>query len=448
MLRGGTSPWPRGARAGHAGTRPDPPGGGAARCTGHGAAPGPVSQWELGLLGAVDAPALLAFRNVDIAYGHVQVVFDLGFDVRREETVALLGTNGAGKSTVLRAASGLLTPARGRIWFDGADITGLPGTPGCRARGLVHVPGGRSVFPSLTVAENLRMGAHGSIVATRRSCDAIEPRSLFPGLRARLREPARRSGGQQQMLRSRWHCSSSPRCCSSTSSPRARHWSSTRFYAYRAAPRRGRDHRARGAVGDHSRSTRRTALFLDQGRAAYRGPTAQLFDHPEVLRSVFIAPATEATVPDSAAVAVPAPARARRPPRTHGPPRRGGAPAVRGVAALDGVTLGARQGEILGLVGPNGVRKTTLFDVISGFVAPDTGSVQLGGLDVTSWRPVQLRRLGLARRSRTRLFPSLTVHQAVSVALDRPLRIGDPVPAALWWPTVAPSAGSARKWTS
>ena len=72
--------------------------------------------------------------------------------------MALLGTNGAGKSTVLRVTSGLLEPLHGRVIFDGNDISGLPAHK-VAARGLVHVPGGRSVFPSLTVAENLRMGA-------------------------------------------------------------------------------------------------------------------------------------------------------------------------------------------------------------------------------------------------------------------------------------------------
>src|SRR5207248_390554 len=98
----------------------------------------------------------VAMTAVDASYGHVQVLYDVDLDVDDGEIVALLGTNGAGKSTLLRVLAGLLPPGAGRVVFEGEDITHLDAVARVRA-GLVTVPGGRGVFGSLTVAENLRM---------------------------------------------------------------------------------------------------------------------------------------------------------------------------------------------------------------------------------------------------------------------------------------------------
>ena len=102
-----------------------------------------------------DVP-VLQVRNVDVSYGNLQVLFDVGFEVRRGETLALLGTNGAGKSTILRAISGLVMPDRGVIRMNGRTITLVD--PQYRASmGMVQIPGGEAVFPSMTVAENLEL---------------------------------------------------------------------------------------------------------------------------------------------------------------------------------------------------------------------------------------------------------------------------------------------------
>src|SRR5439155_19753067 len=98
---------------------------------------------------------LLSIRSLDLAYGQVQVLFGVDLEVAEGEIIALLGTNGAGKSTVLRAISGLAEPRAGTIFFDGENITGVP-PHRVAALGISQVPGGRGVFPSLTVAENLR----------------------------------------------------------------------------------------------------------------------------------------------------------------------------------------------------------------------------------------------------------------------------------------------------
>jgi len=147
------------------------------------------------------APPVLQIVNIDFSYGSVQVLFDVGLEVRRGETVALLGTNGAGKSTILRVISGLEVPERGVIRLKGQNVTYV--TPEARARmGIVQLPGGKGTFPALTVAQNLAVsarlhGGDGHDMADR--IDRIY--ELFPDLALFRRQVASRlSGGQQQML--------------------------------------------------------------------------------------------------------------------------------------------------------------------------------------------------------------------------------------------------------
>jgi ABC-type branched-subunit amino acid transport system ATPase component len=148
-----------------------------------------------------EAVPVLQVANIDFAYGPVQVLFDVNFQVARGETVALLGTNGAGKSTILRVISGLGVPERGVVRLNGQNITYV--TPEARARmGIVQLPGGKGVFPSLTVAQNLGVSARlnsesGSQIAAR--LDHVY--ELFPELAERRKQVASSlSGGQQQML--------------------------------------------------------------------------------------------------------------------------------------------------------------------------------------------------------------------------------------------------------
>src|SRR5205807_2680418 len=95
--------------------------------------------------------ALLECRGLDVAYGQVQVLFDVDFSVDEGEIVALLGTNGAGKSTLLKAAAGLVRPVKGSVTFEGDDITGHSADAVARS-GVALMPGGKSVFPTLSVA--------------------------------------------------------------------------------------------------------------------------------------------------------------------------------------------------------------------------------------------------------------------------------------------------------
>jgi ABC-type branched-subunit amino acid transport system ATPase component/predicted MFS family arabinose efflux permease len=144
---------------------------------------------------------VLQIRNLDFSYGPVQVLFDVDLVVRKGEVLALLGTNGAGKSTVLRAISGLALPERGVIRFQGRTVTLTDAIDRVR-RGIVQVPGGKAVFPTLTVRENLLAGAYTYIWDGKRlEAKSKEVLELFPRLRERLDQPAGTlSGGEQQML--------------------------------------------------------------------------------------------------------------------------------------------------------------------------------------------------------------------------------------------------------
>ena len=147
-----------------------------------------------------DTP-VLQLANCDFSYGPVQVLFDVNFEVGKGECVALLGTNGAGKSTILRVVSGLGVPDRGVVRLNGRNVTYV--APEQRVRlGIVQLPGGKGVFPSLTVAQNLTTSARirgGSKAEVDARVDKVL--ELFPELSERRKQAARTlSGGQQQML--------------------------------------------------------------------------------------------------------------------------------------------------------------------------------------------------------------------------------------------------------
>jgi len=143
-------------------------------------------------------PPALQLVNIDFSYGPVQVLFDVGFELYKGETLALLGTNGAGKSTILRVISGLEIPERGVVRFKGQNITYV--TPEGRARlGIMQLPGGKGTFPSLTIAQNLAISARLHVGEAESRTDRVY--DLFPELATRRRQLASSlSGGQQQML--------------------------------------------------------------------------------------------------------------------------------------------------------------------------------------------------------------------------------------------------------
>jgi branched-chain amino acid transport system ATP-binding protein len=143
---------------------------------------------------------MLELQDVQAAYGHVVALRGVSFEVRRGEIVALLGANGAGKSSTLRVVSGLIHPAAGSVSFEGRPIHRLAPEAIIRL-GIAHVPEGRRVFPGLTVAENIRLGATIRSDTAAIGADMERMFDLFPDL-GRLRGALgwTLSGGQQQML--------------------------------------------------------------------------------------------------------------------------------------------------------------------------------------------------------------------------------------------------------
>jgi len=147
-----------------------------------------------------ESPALLRLENLHASYGPIAALRGLDLVVSPGELVCLIGANGAGKTSTLRAISGLLPPARGRIVFDGREIQGDVPAAILKA-GIAHCPEGRRVFPYLTVDENLAMGAYVRRDRSAIAADVDEVCRHFPILAERRQQMAGTlSGGEQQML--------------------------------------------------------------------------------------------------------------------------------------------------------------------------------------------------------------------------------------------------------
>ena len=141
---------------------------------------------------------ILSIKDLSVRYGGIEAVKGISFDVRAGEIVTLIGANGAGKSSTLRAISGLVKPAGGTISFMGEDITGMNPTEIVK-RGITLVPEGRRIFADLTVLENLRIGAYLRHDSLKEDIEWVY--SLFPRLKERSWQAGGTlSGGEQQML--------------------------------------------------------------------------------------------------------------------------------------------------------------------------------------------------------------------------------------------------------
>jgi ABC-type branched-subunit amino acid transport system ATPase component/ABC-type branched-subunit amino acid transport system permease subunit len=388
------------------------------------ALPGGAGEW------------FLSARNLDVAYGSLQVLFGVDLDVGQGEVVALLGTNGAGKSTLVRALSGLTPLRRGSIAFDGHDVTGA--APEHLARlGVAHAPGGRGVYPGLTVGENLRLAMWTFRSDRNRVGEATERvLELFPILRERAAQPAGLlSGGQQQMLALAQALAPEPRLLIIDELSLGLAPAVVEELLEVVAHLKGGglttilvEQSVTVALHVASR-----AVFLEKGTVRFSGPAADLAERDDLLRSVFLE-------------------GGGRRPRAAPAPRRDTAAGDAGVAAevlscsdltvrfggltaVDGAGLSVQESEIVGLIGPNGAGKTTLVDGLSGFVTPDEGTVRFAGADVTGLGP-RLRALaGLARSFQdSRLFPGLTVAENLALASERTAAPPGPLAAALRLP--------------
>lgn len=144
--------------------------------------------------------AMLEVNDLKVYYGMIQAIKGVSFHVNEGEVIALIGANGAGKTTILHTVSGLLAPKEGSVIFEGTDITKIPGHK-IVSMGMAHVPEGRRVFAQLSVLQNLKMGAY-----TRRDKEEINETlktvfERFPRLEERQNQIAGTlSGGEQQML--------------------------------------------------------------------------------------------------------------------------------------------------------------------------------------------------------------------------------------------------------
>ncbi|HMB33912.1 MAG TPA: ABC transporter ATP-binding protein [Methylomirabilota bacterium] len=143
---------------------------------------------------------MLELRDVEVAYGDLPALRGVSVSVEAGETLSVVGANGAGKTTMLRAISGLLPPRAGQILLDGVRLDRLP-SHAIVERGVVQVPEGRKIFPSLTVLENLELGSYVSAAKARRRDGLEQVFGLFPRLQERRGQAAgTMSGGEQQML--------------------------------------------------------------------------------------------------------------------------------------------------------------------------------------------------------------------------------------------------------
>lgn len=374
---------------------------------------------------------LIACEAVDASYGQIQVLFGVDLAIDDREIVALLGTNGAGKSTVLRVISGLLSAGQGRVLFEGRDITDL--SPIDRvAAGIVMVPGGRGVFGSLTVAENLRMAAwlHRKDRGFRE--ETLERIfDLLPLLRDRLEAKASSlSGGEQQMLTIALALFCRPRILmiDELSLGLAPVVVGEMLDAVRQINADGTTVVIVEQSVNIATSLAGRAVFMEKGEVRFTGKTTELTKRPDLLRAVFLrsAPAVRSR---SRSRSASRPARGGHPPplEVRGIGRRFG-----GVVALDGVDMRLEDGQILGIIGSNGAGKTTLFDVCSGFLSSDSGEVLLDGKTVTALSSAERSGIGLGRAFQdARLFPSLTVVEAIAVALERHIDVREPIACVL-----------------
>ena len=368
--------------------------------------------------GAAEAPEpgtpMLRCRRVEISYGPVQVLFGVDLDVWPGEVVALLGTNGAGKSTLLKGACGLLkVSGKSGVEFDGTRITGAAPDTMAR-RGISMMPGGRGVFPTLTVEENLRLGAW-LLRKDRRAVSEARRQTLelFPALERRLNQMAGNlSGGEQQMLSLGMALMVTPRLL--LIDELSLGLAPTVVSQLLDVVRMLHDSGITIVIVEQSVNVAlelaQRAVFLEKGEVRFSGPTADLLGRPDILRSVFLAgagsvaggvpdvgsPATEGRTPSFSANGASEPAAA--------PPAPAPAPVILechdvtktfgGIRAVNGVSLQLHEGEILGLIGHNGAGKTTLFDMVSGFLELDGGRIVLGDMDIGAWPAHLPRRLG------------------------------------------------------
>ena len=247
---------------------------------------------------AADVDAMLAVRGLEVAYGgNLQILFGVDLDVREGEIVALLGTNGAGKSTFLRAVSGLIDPIGGAVFFDGRDITHADAMTKALL-GLALVPGDRGVFPGLTVADNLRIAGWMYRSDKQALQDAIDRvTAYFPVLRERWDVPAGGlSGGEQQMVVLAQALMGRPKLLmiDELSLGLAPVIVEKLLGTIRELAKDGITIILVEQSVNVALTVAERAVFMEKGEIRFAGPTRELLERPDVLRAVFLQGASQA----------------------------------------------------------------------------------------------------------------------------------------------------------
>jgi len=381
---------------------------------------------------------ILICKDVDVTYESSQVLFGVDFEMEEGEIVALLGTNGAGKSTLQRAIAGIQEASNGAIFFDGEDITHRPAYLNA-ADGIVFMPGGAAVFPTLTVRENLaasrwvhREAPDAAFEAGVESC-----LSLFPFLRERLDVQAGAlSGGEQQMVALSQAFLMKPRLLmiDELSLGLAPGVVEQLLEVVRRINAEGTTVLLVEQSANVALTLARRAVFMEKGEIRFDGPTEELLGRSDLLRAVFLGGTGGGSATHSTAT------QSRHPVEENEGPVlevRGISAAYGGRAALTDVSLSVEAGQVVGIIGPNGAGKTTLFDVISGYTAPTGGEVVIAGTQAGRLSPDARARLGLSRSfQNARLFPALTVRENIAVALETRLAVKSAAASMLWLPQV------------
>jgi ABC-type branched-subunit amino acid transport system ATPase component/ABC-type branched-subunit amino acid transport system permease subunit len=377
-----------------------------------------------------EALAVLRCHRLDVAYGGAVAVSGVSLTVAPGEVLAIVGLNGAGKTSLLRALAGLEPAAHGTVEIDGTDVT--QDLPHKRAQaGLGYVPGGAAVLPTLTVRENLVVaGADDEQISTLLA--------RFPMLEPRLGTAAGNlSGGEQQVLAVVQAVVRRPRALLVDELSLGLS-AETLDEVLALIAELAQDGTAVVLVEQSINTAMAiadTALFLENGRSRYYGPAQALRDHPELFSSIaFGAGGAGASVSGGGSEI----ARAIKQQQTDREAvlRMEGLTAAYGaVRVVDEVSMDVHAGEVVGVLGPNGAGKTSLFDCLSGTLPVTDGTVTLLGEDVTSLAPHKRAVRGLMRSFQSvRLFPSLSVRDNIAVALETRLNVKSSAFAALWLP--------------
>ncbi len=377
---------------------------------------------------------ILKLKGINASYSKLKILNEIGFEVPFGHIYGLLGTNGAGKSTVLRVVSGLMRSDSGEVVFDGEDITKLK-TEELVRRGISMAPGGKGVFGSLTVKENLAL-ATWLYQKDKEFIDAQYKKifDLFPALESRMNLQARLlSGGERQMLTIAMNLFLKPRLLliDELSLGLAPLVISHVVDALKKLVESGITVVIVEQSLNLATSLVDSCVYLERGVVTYSGIPDQLLRDDGIVRSVFLEKAIK-TVGDESdphiyknnKIGLSDKSILTQPEtvlsingitKTYG-----------GISAISDVNIDVHDGEIHGLIGANGAGKTTLLDICTGIIQPSYGHITYRGADITKLASYRRAEIGLGRVfQHAYLFPTLTVKETIYLAHERHISTKD-----------------------